>query len=202
MFTWLSQKKRSRTFSTTTRWTLYWVTSKGVYRINTQNDTDGICRIFSLIGTGLQPTGLALDRATDNLYLSGVDGYNPESVIKVISTEALNKSVDLVTSHQTVITDVVIECGRGLLFWSERLMPRTSRIICSTMDGSLMKWKLKNTVHPMALALDPIQGRVYWADFILHSISSCDYNGQKKKLEVKYTNGQPLSITFFESQIT
>ena len=150
----------------------------------------------------MQPTGLALDRATDNLYLSGVDGYNPESVIKVISTEALNKSVDLVTSHQTVITDVVIECGRGLLFWSERLMPRTSRIICSTMDGSLMKWKLKNTVHPMALALDPIQGRVYWADFILHSISSCDYNGQKKKLEVKYTNGQPLSITFFESQIT
>ena len=101
----------------------------------------------------MQPTGLALDRATDNLYLSGVDGYNPESVIKVILTEELNKSVDLVTSHQTVITDVVIECGRGLLFWSERLMPRTGRIICSTMDGSLMKWKLKNTVHPMALAL-------------------------------------------------
>ena len=47
--------------------TLYWVTSEGVYR----NSNTGRSRIFRL--TGLNPTGLALDRATDNLYVSGLE---------------------------------------------------------------------------------------------------------------------------------
>ena len=180
--------------------TLYWVTSAGVYH----NSNTAPSKIFSL--NGLNPTGLALDRATDNIYVSGLEDDvigHERSVIKVISIKSMAKSVDVVTT-QTDITDVAIDSGRGLLFWCEYLRPRTGRIIRSTLDGASTLWlyKISKIVHPIALVLDPIQSRVYWADFALQSISSCDYNGQRQKLEVKDTNGQPLSITFFESRIS
>lgn len=72
------------------------------------------------------------------------------------------------------------------------------------MDGSSTNWlyKISKIVHPIALTLDPIQGRVYWADLSMQSISSSDYNGQQQKLVVSITNGQPLSITFFENRIS
>jgi len=181
--------------------TLYWATSAGVYH----NSNTAPAKVFSL--NGLNPTGLALDRATDNIYVSGLEDDvigHERSVIKVISIKSMmSKSVDIVRS-QTDITDVAIDSSRGLLFWCEYLRPRTGRMIRSTMDGASTNWlyKISQIVHPIALVLDPIQSRVYWADFALQSISSCDYNGQRQKLEVKDTNGQPLSITFFESRIS
>lgn len=89
--------------------TLYWVTSEGIYR----NSNTGRSRIFRL--TGLNPTGLALDRATDNLYVSGLEigviGHE-RSIIKVISNKSF-LDVNVVTT-QTTITDVVIDSSRGL----------------------------------------------------------------------------------------
>lgn len=179
--------------------TLYWVTAEGVYR----NSNTGRSRVFRL--TGLNPTGLALDRATDNLYVSGMEtgtiGHD-RSVIKVILSKT-QQYVNVVTT-QTAITDLVIDSTRGLLFFCEHLKPRAGRIIRSTMDGSSTNWlyKISKIVYPVALTLDPIQSRVYWADLTLQSISSSDYNGQQQKLVVSITNGQPLSITFFENRIS
>ena len=164
--------------------TLYWVTSDGVYH----NRNTAPFKIFSL--TGLNPTALALDRSTDNIYVSRLEDDvigHERSVIKVISIKSM-LDVNVVTT-QTAITDVAIDGSQGLLFWCEYLRPKTGRIIRSTMDGASTNWlyKITQIVHPMALTLDPIQGRVYWADLALQSISSSDYNGHKQKLEVKDT---------------
>ena len=175
--------------------TLYWITTEGLNR----NDNKGKALVYRM--TDLSPSGLTLDRSTGNVYVSGITSAHNRSVIRTIST-AKSAHVDIIVT-QTVITDVAIDGGRGILFWSEHIKPHTGRIIRSTLDGSSTLWlnSLTKMIYPVALALDPIASRVYWADHRLHSISSSDYTGQRQKLIVTNTNGIPLSLSFFESRV-
>ena len=185
--------------------TLYWVTEEGVYCKN----SSGQSQILRL--TGLKPTGLALDRVTENIYVSGLErdatGHE-QSVIKVISSQSMMDVTAVIS--QTVITDLAIDSSHGLLFWCEYLKPNhplkhlsTGRVIRSTMDGSSTV-SLSSLIirYPAAITLDPIHGRVYWADVYMESISSCDYNGEHQKLVVSSTNGQPVSISFSENHVS
>lgn len=179
--------------------TLYWVTAAGVSRSNTGGQT----LIYKL--NNLLPTGLALDRATGNIYVSAVlNGSHSQdrSVIKVIEKN-YTADVNIITT-QTMVTDISLDSTKGLMFWSEHTKPYTGRIVRSTMDGRSTVWlyAIDKIMYPNALSLDPIKSRIYWSDIRLQSISSCDYSGQNQKLEVSMTNGQPLSISFFEDRIS
>jgi len=184
--------------------TLYWVTAEGLNR----SDSKGRSVVFKW-STGLSPSGLELDRATGNLYVSGMITNNgstgmDRSVIRVISaTTTPVQHVDIIIS-QTIITDIAIEPNLGLLFWSEHMKPHSGRIIRSAMDGSSTLWltSITKIVYPVALTIDPIQSRIYWADLRLQSISSSDLSGQRQKLVVSNTNGLPLSLSFFENRIS
>lgn len=185
--------------------TLYWVTTEGLSR----SDSTGKSLVYKW-PTSLNPSGLALDRATGNVYVSGmlagpaVVGQQNRSVIRVVSANApAVRHVDIITTH-TIITDIAIDAIAGVMFWSEHIKPHSGRIIRSTMDGSSTLWfeRIVKIVYPVALALDPIQSRIYWADLRQQSISSADYNGQREKLIVSDTYGLPLSLTFFENRIS
>ena len=179
--------------------TLYWITSSGVSRSN----KDGRALIYRI--RDLLPSGLALDKTTGNIYVSAVMNGTlgqDRSVVKVIS-KSLNADLNIITT-QTMITDVALDSLKGILFWAEHSKPYTGRIVRSTMDGRSTMWlySIDKIMYPIGLALDPIKTRIYWADIRLQSISSCDYNGQKQKVEVSITNGQPLSLTFFENRLS
>jgi len=175
--------------------TLFWLTSEGVSRMRDV----GQALTYKL--EGLIPTGLALDTITGNIYVSALLANQDRSVVKVVS-DSLDADVDIVNS-QAKITDIIIDGVRGALFWSEHFRSASGRIIRSTMDGKLTREIYYSGVaYPVALALDPVKTRIYWTDKG-QSISSCDYDGQhKKKLVVTRTNGQPLSLTFFENRIS
>lgn len=184
--------------------TLYWITAEG--HLSSSNSDGQQASIYKLDNL-LIPSGLALDTTTGNIYISAVlkNGKidQDKSVVKVIS-HLLDGDTNIVTT-QTKINDIAIDNFQGTLFWSEQSAgPHTGRIIRSTMDGKSTRWlhPIENIMFPVALALDPIKLRLYWADMILQSISSSDYDGKQQKLVTKTTNGQPISLTFFENRIS
>ncbi|EFX64194.1 hypothetical protein DAPPUDRAFT_305193 [Daphnia pulex] len=141
------------------------------------------------------------DSITGNVYVSALVANQDRSVVKVVS-HSLDADVDIDNS-QAKITDIIIDGVRGALFWSEHLRSASGRIFRSTMDGKVTREiYYSGAAYPVALALNMVKTRIYWADKG-QSISSCDYNGQqKKKLVVGRTNGLPLSLTFFENRIS
>lgn len=178
---------------------LYWITKAGVIRSNSL----GQALVYKF--TSLKPTGLALESITGNLYVSASSELNGGvqqggSVIKVVS-HSLESDVNIVNT-QTKITDIAIDSVRGILFWSDKYGSSAGRIIRSTLDGK-STYELCDTqvICPVALALDPIKSRIYWADSRQQSILSCTYNGQDQHKHVA-TNGKPLSVTFFENRIS
>jgi hypothetical protein len=147
------------------------------------------------------PSGLALDTITGNIYYSafknGTSSDQYLSVIRVIS-KFLKGEVNIITAL-AVITDIALDNQNGLLFWSECNKPDTGRILRSTMDGRTVMWlyEIDEIVCPTSIVVDPIKSRIYWADIILQSISSSDYNGINQRREVENTNGHPTALTFF-----
>ena len=183
--------------------TFYWITAEGVSRSN----SGGESLIYKI--NDVSPSGLALDKSTGNIYFSAIqneeatfDGKN-QSVIRVIASNSLEADVNIVTT-QSIITDIALDNQNSILFWSEHTKPSTGRIVRATMDGQSTMWlySIDKIVYPSAIAVDPIMSRIYWADSILQSISSSDYNGLKQRQEVAITNGYPLSLTFFENRLT
>jgi hypothetical protein len=77
------------------------------------------------------------------------------------------------------------------------------RILRSPMDGSHIQWlhPIEKIVNPVAMTLDAVKRRIYWADVRLYSISSCEYNGNGQRSIVSNAYGTPLSIAFSENQI-
>ena len=191
--------------------TLFWITTDAVYQqINFKPKS-----LVYQMPSDLNSTGLVLDRITGNLYVSivsaiipsGGGGEEVRSIIKVISLKDEEKvSAVNIVSTSTAITDLAIDSSAGFLFWLEHLQPHHSygRIIRSAPDGSSIQWLYKVTkiTYIVALVVDSIQGRIYWADSSLQSISSCDYNGHWQKQVVGSTDGRPLSITLFENRIS
>lgn len=181
--------------------TVYWITAAGVGR----SKIGMIGRSLNYRLNNVLPTGLDIDKMTGNIYVSVIVNEThrqDRSVIKIIS-KLLSAEVDIITT-QTMITDIALDVNRGILFWSDHSKTYTGRIVRSTMDGQSTVWLsgIKEIVYPVALALDPIRARVYWADLRLNSISSCDYDGKFQKTIVSQIDGQPSSITFFEGRIS
>lgn len=180
--------------------TLYFVTSAGVSRTNSR----GTKLIFPM--SGLLPSAIALDRATGNIYLSALvnsTGEQDRSTIKVISRPS-NADVNIVTTP-TIITDLAIDNVDGVLFWSDHSKhANVGRIIRSAMDGSSTRWfdSLSKVQYPVALTLDTVTRRVYWADLMQHTISSCGYSGANQRMIVTNTQAAPLSLAFFEGRIS
>ncbi|KAI9560694.1 hypothetical protein GHT06_011644 [Daphnia sinensis] len=180
--------------------TLYWITNAGVIRSNNL----GQSLVYKF--TSLKPTGLALESTTGNLYVSAVLELNGEvqqerSIIKVVS-HSLESDVNIVHT-QTKITAIAIDSVRGILFWSDEYGSSAGRIVSSALNGKSTH-ELCDTqvfISPVALAVDPIKSRIYWADSKQQSILSCTYNGQDQRKHVS-TNGKPLSVTFFENRIS
>ena len=177
--------------------TLYTMTSAGVSWTSTLRPNTTL--LYKL--DGISPSGLAVDDVTGNLYVSGAIGAD-RSVVRVFSPAA---SADVtIVETDTLITDVVLDVQVGLLFWSEHVKPHTGRIYRSLMDGTLPRWlhDIEKVVYPVAMTLDAVKNRIYWADLNLQSISSSDYDGHRQRVVVGSTNGLPLSVTFFENRVT
>ena len=179
--------------------TLYWVTTEGLNQINSR----GQSLIYKL--NDIIPTALDLDKITGNIYVSGLknETYGQErSIIRVVS-KFLSAEVNIITDSQAIITDIDLDPRKGILFWSEHSKPYPGRLIRSTMDGRSSMWlhSLEKIVHPIAISLDTIKSRIYWADHLLHSISSCNYDGKDQKLVIGDMYAQPMSLAFFENHI-
>jgi hypothetical protein len=179
---------------------LYYVTSEGVSVTSTTKSGSSLVYRF----WDISPSALALDEITGNIYVSGAVYSLPgqdRSVVKVFSPAA---SADLmIVKTTTLITDMAIDSRRGVLFWTEHVKPHSGRINRSLMDGTQPRWlhSIEKIVYPVAVTLDIIKGRIYWADLRLQSISCSDYNGNHQRLVVSNTNGLPLSLSFFENKI-
>jgi len=187
---------------------LYWVTSQGLYSMNTMSSESAMLFNFS---NSFVPSGLALDRASGNLYVSGVvvvvaaadaPTNRDQSTIKVINPR-LSAMKNLVESD-SLYTDVALDSQLGLMFWSEHRKTQPGRIMRSAMDGLSKEWlvKIDKIVYPVSLVADVIKKRIYWADLRLYSISVCDYFGNDQRQVVSNTHGSPLSVAFFENHVS
>lgn len=111
--------------------TLYWITTEGVSRSN----SGGQSLIYKI--NDLIPSGLALDKATDNIYYNALKNAShigqDQFVIRVIA-KSLGAEVNIITT-QSNITDIALDSQKGILFWSEHTKPFTGRFVRATMDG-------------------------------------------------------------------
>ena len=177
-----------------------WATAQGLYSMNTLTSTSKMIYNFSQVTT----TGLAFDRYSGNYFVTLVTSAIPgmeRSAVRVISpTLSAEKTL---AEAKTIYTDIVLDSSMGLMFWSEYNRPHSGRILRSPMDGSYIQWlhPIEKIVYPIAMTLDTVKRRIYWADLRLNSISSCDYNGNGQRSIVSNTCGTPLSVAFFENRV-
>ena len=171
-----------------------WATAQGLYSMNTLTSTSKMIYNFSQV----TPTGLAFDRYSGHYFVTLVTSAIPgmeRSAVRVISPN-LSAEKTLVDT-KTIYTDIVLDSSMGLMFWSEYNRPHSGRILRSPMDGSSIQWlhPIEKLVYPIAMTLDTVKRRIYWADLRLNSISSCDYNGNGQR---SISNTAFLSIFIFE----
>lgn len=179
-------------------------TTKGIlFFSNRSSFFNGIVEKISLDGTGRQeilddgnlgvnniiPRGIALDQGNMVVYIADLlndgrilsvnyDGTNPQIII---AGEA-----DGVT---TGILDVAVDTVNNKLYW-----PKLNAIMRSDLDGNNVEMIAEvdpipgqedNPVQVSVIQVDPVGGKVYWADPSKDQITIADLDGSNKQVLIE-----------------
>ncbi|MCJ8742663.1 hypothetical protein PDJAM_G00084880 [Pangasius djambal] len=149
---------------------------------------------------GVKSDSIAVDWVAGNLYW--VDGVAGQILAVRISDHVMKRQ------NFTVIVDedleqphsLVLLPQKGLMLWSE--IGKESQIKRAGMDGSERKVLLSHALNwPIALAVDIITDRIYWADEKLKCIGSATINGKDVRLLQLTETSSPFSVAVFNDMV-
>ncbi|XP_034168449.2 low-density lipoprotein receptor-related protein 2 isoform X2 [Pangasianodon hypophthalmus] len=149
---------------------------------------------------GVKSDSIAVDWVAGNLYW--VDGVAGQILAVRIGDRVVKRQ------NFTVIVDedleqphsLVLLPQKGLMLWSE--IGKESQIERAGMDGSERKVLLSHDLNwPVALAVDIITDRIYWADEKLKCIGSATINGKDVRLLQLTETSSPFSVAVFNDMV-
>ncbi|XP_058267647.1 low-density lipoprotein receptor-related protein 1B [Hemibagrus wyckioides] len=149
---------------------------------------------------GVKTDSIAVDWVAGNLYW--VDGVAGQILAVRISDHVVKRQ------NVTVILDEDLEQPRslvllpqkGIMLWSE--IGKESQIERAGMDGSERKVLLSHGLNwPIALAVDIVSDRIYWADEKLKCIGSASMNGEDIRMLQLTETSSPFSVAVFNDMV-
>jgi hypothetical protein len=176
-----------------------------------QYDATGVMRITPFITASVQaPLSIAVDWTTDKIYLvqkslGRMDVFTPFSP----GSSTINRTA-LITTNIFTPTSVVLDTNSSFLFFADmgnvqgnaRMQP--AKIERSSMCGTVRQVIVKDKLlAPVALAVDMVKKRLFWADRKYDHIETCDYYGMRRYVVASGSRQLPhtVSLDLFESTI-
>ncbi|XP_033323602.2 vitellogenin receptor [Megalopta genalis] len=174
-----------------------------IYWSDIKNGKEAIFRSFEgelepevVVTFGLnRPEAIAVDWITGNLYFT--DSH-------LMHIGACNNN----GTYCTVVIEETSDKPRGLallppsgiMYWTEWSV--NSRISMASMDGKNNSLLVsENLVCPNSLAIDNVNGRLYWMDGKLKLIESIRLDGSDRRIVLQAVGKTPFSLAVFENKL-
>ncbi|XP_078048816.1 putative vitellogenin receptor yl [Augochlora pura] len=174
-----------------------------VYWSDIKNGNEAIFRSFEdelesevVVTSGLnRPEAIAVDWVTGNLYFT--DSHR-------MHIGACNSN----GTYCTVVIEGTSDKPRGLallpqsgmMYWTEWSI--NSRILMASMDGTNRSVLIsENLACPNSLAIDDVNGRLYWMDSKLKLIESVRLDGTDRRIVLEAVGKAPSSLAVFENRL-
>jgi low density lipoprotein-related protein 2 len=154
------------------------------------------------------PLSLAVDWITDKLYLIQ-KSIGRIDVFAATPSGTTNRTA-LITTNIFTPTSMVIDPNSSYLFFAdmgnvlENARLQGPKIERASMDGTVRQVIVKDKLlAPVALTIDTIKKRLYWADRKYDHIETCDYYGRRRFIVASGSRNLPhtVSLDLFESTL-
>lgn len=126
--------------------------------------------------------GMSYDWLSQTLYFIDIQN-NIEAITAISETAATTdmRRTIVKNGRRTIATSICVHPVRGYLYWIQnRNMTALRSIWRSQLDGSQVRQLIGEPTVMLAydITIDYATDRIYWIDWYLKSIGSCDLNGQ------------------------
>ncbi|XP_046376825.2 low-density lipoprotein receptor-related protein 2-like isoform X1 [Haliotis rufescens] len=151
------------------------------------------------VRTSGKMTGMAVDWLARNLYYT--QNLNDKGLITVCSIDRRGVCITLLKRRRTIPSSITLHPPEGLMFWLADTEGRMT-IARGFMDGTHQVDIVRSRLQrPVALNLDSVTNRLYWADVGLSSISTCTFAGKEHAPVLERLSSNPFSLDFFENSL-
>ncbi|XP_065167955.1 low-density lipoprotein receptor-related protein 1 [Atheta coriaria] len=139
--------------------------------------------------------GIAYDWLSKNLYWTD-EGHNSISVMRMSNTSIRRT---LIFDRKIRPRAIVLDPKRGIMYWINLYaLGIHNSIEMAWMDGTHRRLIVKEEImEPTSLALDFESKRLYWCDATKQQISSVDFNGENRRIDVDTGLEHPTNIVYF-----
>uniref|UniRef100_A0A182JF05 Uncharacterized protein n=1 Tax=Anopheles atroparvus TaxID=41427 RepID=A0A182JF05_ANOAO len=175
---------------------IYWsdVSEKRIYKAPIDEGSDKTVVVKDQLVTS---DGLAVDWIYNHIYFTDIK----KSTIELTNFDG-NMGKVLIQDDLEIPRAIALDPIDGWMYWTDwGTNPKIER---AGMDGThrqvIVSYEVK---WPNGITLDLVRKRVYWVDAKLNVISSCNYDGSKRRV-VFYSPDylrHPFSITTFEDYV-
>nr|XP_031843623.1 vitellogenin receptor-like [Nomia melanderi] len=150
-----------------------------------------------------RPNALAVDWVTGNVYFSDNDHV---SSIKVCNLDEQKCAKIVTVGPRNKALAIVVDPQEGRLFWSQTnwmLYDKpTTKIYRSDTAGSNVKAIANRNIGIVSsLVIDRTRSRLYWADTLLKTIESCNFDGTDRAIFLKTDVYQARSLNIYEDNL-
>ncbi|KAM9214405.1 low-density lipoprotein receptor [Leptosomus discolor] len=179
--------------------TVYWAdaTQRKIYRSTVAGVAEG-GRGVAVIGTGLgSPDGVALDWVHQNLYWTD----SRFGTVSVADAGGRRRKT-LVREPGAKPRAIVVDPLHGYMYWTD--WGANAKIAKGGLNGAdQFPLVTEGVERPNGIALDLPSQRLYWADSRLHTLSSVDVDGGRRRtlLADPHLLAHPFAVAVFEDTV-